>query len=103
MQEKVTVKEGGKIEHIMYDKKRTAFSVLTAKKGEAWIAELTDALRVELNRKGRSASEVLSAEANQQLGLYRELSQALGLRATYRQADVYGFVQALVRELAASS
>jgi hypothetical protein len=103
LEEKATVKEGGKTEHIMYDKKRPAFSAEPAEKADAWITELTEALRGELKRKGLSAMEILSAEDSKKLDLYREFAHGLGLRATHRQADVYGFVQALVKNIPASS
>jgi hypothetical protein len=103
MEEKVTVKEGGKTEHIMYDKKRPAFSAEPAEKANAWIAKLTETLRGELRRKGLSSIGILSTEDSKKLDLYREFAQALGLRAAYRQADVYGFVQALVKNISASS
>jgi hypothetical protein len=103
LDEKVTVKEGGKTEHIMYDRKRPPFSAEPPKRADAWITELTEALGTELERKGLSAVDILSTEDSTKLGLYREFAQALGLRATYKQADVYGFVQALVKNIAASS
>jgi hypothetical protein len=103
LEEKVTVKEGGKTEHIMYDKKRPGFSAEPAEKADAWIDEMTDALRGELKRKGLSAKEILSTEDSKKLDLYRELARGLGLRATHKQADVYGFVQALVKNISASS
>jgi hypothetical protein len=103
LEEKVTVKEGGKTEHIMYDKKRPAFSAEPAEKADAWITELTEALRGELKRKGLSAIEILSTEDSKKLDIYREFAHALGLRATHRQADVHGFVQALVKNISASS
>ncbi len=102
MDEKVTVKEGGKTEHIMYDKKRSPFSAEPAEKASAWITELTGALQGQLREKGISTTEILSMEDSKKLNLYREFAQALGLRATYQEADVYGFVQALVKNISAS-
>jgi hypothetical protein len=103
LDEKVAVKEGGKTEHIMYDKKRPAFSAEPTEKADAWMTELTEALREELRSKGLSAMEFLLVEDSKRLDLYRELAQALGLRATYRQADVYGFIHGLVKNISASS
>jgi hypothetical protein len=103
LDEKVTVKEGGKTEHVMYDKKRPAFSAGPAQKADAWMTELTEALREQLRSKGLSAMEILLMEDSKKLDLYRELARALGLRATYRQADVYGFVHGLVKNISASS
>jgi hypothetical protein len=103
LDEKVTVKEGGKTEHMMYDKTRSAFNAEPAEKADAWITELTEALQEELRSKGLSAKEILLMEDSKKLNLFRELAQALGLRATYRQADVYGFVHGLVKNISASS
>ena len=102
LDEKVTVKEGGKTEHIMYDKKRSPFSAEPAEKASAWITELTGALQGQLREKGLSTTGILSMEDSKKLNLYREFAQALGLRATYQEADVYGFVQALVKNISAS-
>jgi hypothetical protein len=103
MEEKVTVREGGKTEHIMYDRKRPLFSAEPADKADAWIAELVGGIQGRFRDKGLSAADVLSMEDSGKLDLYRELAQALGLRATYRQADVYGFVQALVKNMSVPS
>jgi hypothetical protein len=102
MEEKATVKEGGKTERILYDKKRPIFNARPTVDGGAWIKELTEALRVEIKRKGLSAAGILSAPESEKPALYREFAQALGLRATYRQADAYGFVQALVKNISKS-
>lgn len=99
MEEKVTVREGGKVEHIFYDKKRPNFSPeeTSAASARYWI--VLDYVRAELQKKGLDGSKLLGMAETERTLVYKELAQALGLRGTERQRDVYGFLEAAVKKL----
>lgn len=99
LQENATVKEGGKVEHVFYDKKRPSFSKHDAATASAWYAVILESLKEELQRKDVSATSVLVKGEDERLAFYKELANALGLRATERQQDVYGFLQAALEKL----
>lgn len=99
LQEKVTVKEGGKVEHVFYDKKRANFQRENASTAEARYAVILDSLQQELQRRGTSAAAVLADQEGEQQTVFSELARAVGLRATERQQDVRGFVQTALENL----
>lgn len=97
--ERVTVKEGGKVEHIFYDKKKPDFSMEEASAASARYTEVLHALEKELQKNGVSVSSALAKEGEEQVALYKELARALGLRGTQRQQDVYGFLRLALEKL----
>lgn len=99
LEEKVTVKEGGKVEHVFYDKKRPNFSKQDAAAASVHYAEFLDVLEKELQQKGVTATSVLAKDEDERLALYKELTIVLGLRGTERQQDAYGFLQAALEKL----
>jgi hypothetical protein len=103
LEEKVAAREGGKIEHIFYDKKRPNFSPEEASAASARYRVLLDALGVELQKKGLNGSELLAMAEGKRTPVYKELARALGLRGTERQRDVYGFLEAAMKKLDATS
>jgi hypothetical protein len=99
LQEKVTVKEGGKVEHVFYDKKRPDFRQHNAATASAWYAEILESLVTELQRQGVSAASVLVRGEEERRAFYNELANALKLRGTERQQDVHGFLEAALEKL----
>ncbi|MEW6374175.1 MAG: hypothetical protein AB1502_00080 [Thermodesulfobacteriota bacterium] len=97
LEEKRTVKEGNKIEHILYDKKDS----YPRQRNEGWVAELKERLKAELKKKGLTAEKLLSLDETQKVQAYREISKALGLRGMEKQEDVYGFMQLMTEGLLA--
>ncbi len=99
LQEKVTVKEGGKVEHVFYDKKRPDFCQRSADTASAWYAGILDSIEKELQRKGLTATSVLVKGEDERHAFYRELADLLGLKGTERQQDVHGFLQGALQKL----
>jgi hypothetical protein len=99
LEEKATVKEGGKAEHIFYDKKRPNFKMEEPAAASALYVAFLDALRAALEKKGITVSGLLATGERDRLPLYKELAQTLGLRGTERQQDVYGFLTLALEKL----
>jgi glucose-6-phosphate-specific signal transduction histidine kinase len=89
LEEKRSVKEGGKIEHILYDKKDSYPREPT----EGWVAQLKERLKAELKNKGLTAERLLSLDETQKAQVSREIAKALGIRGMEKQEDVCGFIQ----------
>jgi hypothetical protein len=96
LEEKKTVKEGGKIEHVLYDKKDPGRGEQDGKGADAWVAELADALNGELKKKGLTAEKLLSSSEAEKAQVYQELSKTLGIRGMEKQEDVQGFLQFMI-------
>jgi hypothetical protein len=93
LEEKRTIKEGGKIEHVLYDKKESGRGEQEGKGAAGWVAELADSLKTELKKKGLTAEKLLSLDEAEKAQAYQELSKTLGIRGMERQEDVQGFLQ----------
>lgn len=91
--EKRAVKEGGKIEHILYDKNDPSQCKEDSQKAETLFREIIDGLKVELKKYGLTANQVLAMEASQRVEKYKALSKDLGIRPMERQEDVYRFME----------
>lgn len=99
LEEKATVKEGGKTEHLFYDKKRPNFKMEESAAGSARYAALLDSLQGLLEKKGISISGLLAMSEGDRVPLYKELALTLGLRGTEQQQDVYGFLTVALERL----
>jgi hypothetical protein len=99
LEEKVTVREGGKVEHIFYDKKRPNFRMEEASTASFRYRVVLDSLRAELQKKGLDGRKLLAMAEAERTMVYKELAQALGLRGSERQRDVYRFLEAAVKKL----
>jgi hypothetical protein len=99
LEEKATVKEGGKTERYFYDKKRPNFKMEEPAAASALYAAFLDALRGALEKKGIAVSGLMAMSEGDRLPLYREIAQTLGLRGTERQQDVYGFLTVALKKL----
>jgi hypothetical protein len=98
LEEKRTVKEGVKIEHILYDRKDPS----PCERAEGWVAGIKEQLKAEIEKKGFSPEQLLSLDDHQKLQAYFDLAKALGIRGMERQEDVYGFIQLMAENLSAS-
>ena len=99
LEEKATVKEGGKTERYFYDKKRPNFKMEEPAAASALYAAFLDALRGALEKKGMAVSGLLAMGEGDRLPFYKELAQILGLRGAERQQDVYGFLTVALEKL----
>lgn len=100
LEEKATVKEGGKTERYFYDKTRPNFKMEEPAAASARYTAFLDALRGALEKKGTSVSGLLTMSEGDRTPLYKELARTLGLRGTERQQDVYGFLTVALEKLA---
>ena len=99
LEEKATVKEGGKTERYFYDKTRPNFKMEEPAAASARYTAFLDALRGALEKKGTSVSGLLAMSEGDRIPLYKELARTLGLRGTERQQDVYGFLTVALEKL----
>ncbi|MGD0232032.1 MAG: hypothetical protein ABSC19_17030 [Syntrophorhabdales bacterium] len=99
LEEKVTVKEGGKVEHILYDRKRPNFKMEDSSAASERFAAVLGSLKEELQKKGLRGSAVVAMSGEERTRLYRDLARALGLRGNRQQQDVYGFLQLAIEKL----
>lgn len=97
--EKQTLKEGGKVEHILYDRKNPNFFKEDSQRAEALFGEVLDSIREEVKKEGLSPKEVLAMDLERRVEKYKEWSRALGVTAMERQEDLYGFMQLLLIKL----
>jgi hypothetical protein len=92
--------EGGKIEHVEYDKAERHFQYEGETDVETKIERILDSLRVKLNKMGLTVENLLAMEPAQRLETYKQLARGLGIRAAERQEDVCGFIQLMIEKLA---
>jgi len=102
LEEKTAVKEGGKIEHILYDKKRPNFKMEDASAASRRFAAVLGSLNEELQKKGLRGSAVVAMSGEERRQLYNDLAHALGLRGNRQQQDVYEFLQLAIEKLDAT-
>ncbi len=99
LEEKATVKEGGKVEHFFYDKKRPGFSMEEAGTASTRYGAILDTLKAELKKKKLKARAVLAMSEDKRVAVCKELARSSGLRGSERQRDVYGFIQLAMEAL----
>jgi hypothetical protein len=99
LEPKAKKEEGDKIEHVEYDKAERHFQPEPDEQANAWWAEIMETLRKEISRKGLSTKRLLDGDPSGRVKEYKELARTLGLRATERQEDVYGFIQLMVENI----
>ncbi len=99
LEEKATVKEGGKTEHVLYDSKRPNFKMEDDSAASVRYGAILTSLKAELEKRGKSPEALLAAGDPGSGQLYRELAQSLGLRAMERQQDVNGFLRVAAEKL----
>jgi hypothetical protein len=102
-EEKVTIKEGDKVEHVLYDKKRAGFSTTDPSAASERFAALLGLVNQELQKKGLRGAAVLAMSDEEKQRLYDDLAHALGLRGNTQQQDVYEFLQLAIEKLDAMS
>lgn len=94
--------EGGKIEHVEYDKAERHFQYEIDKNAETWIEQIVDSLKTELHKRATTPEKVLAMDQAERVKEYKELARGLGIRPMEKQEDVYGFVQLMLEDLAAA-
>jgi len=97
---RVKKEEGGKIEHVEYDRAERHFQHEQAMDAKTRVQEILDSLKTELSKKGVTVAKLLAMEPSQGVEEYKELAKTLGIRATEKQGDVYDFIQLMTEKLA---
>jgi hypothetical protein len=92
---------GGKLEYVKYDKTEDQFPGEMSDAPES-LDETMDSIKDELDKRGLSPQEVLGMDQSRRIEEYKEIAQGTGIRGHQRQADVYGFIELLVRRLGTS-
>ncbi|SEM11365.1 hypothetical protein SAMN04489760_104119 [Syntrophus gentianae] len=101
MEEKATIREGGKVEHFYYDKTKPNFKREDASAASESYDAIVNAVEGELKKAGLDASELLAKDEDERAKTYKALSRALSLYGMQSQQDVYGFIQIAIEKLAA--
>jgi hypothetical protein len=99
LEEKATVKEGGKTEHYFYDNKRPEFKMKEPTAASSRYAALLDSLKVAVEKKGASVSGLLIMSERDRIPIYKEIARTLRLRGAERQQDVYDFLTVALEKL----
>lgn len=92
--------EGGKIEHVEYDKADSQSRSEPEKNAETWMEQIADSLKTELDKRGTTSEKILAMDQAQRVEEYQTLARGLGIRPMEKQEDVYGLVQLLMENLA---
>jgi len=103
LKEKITVREGGKTEHIFYDKKRPDFSMEETAVASTRYAAILYSIKTELIKRGYQASTVLAMSEEKRIPVYGELARSCRLKGSQKQQDVYGFIQLAIERLNSTS
>jgi len=96
--EKTTITEGGKTEHILYDKQNPKFTLEDKEKADSWVSELANSVKVELDKNGLTVEKFLSMNSDQKSTIYGDISKALGICAMEGQEDINGFIELMLRK-----
>ncbi|MBA7617661.1 hypothetical protein ES703_24977 [subsurface metagenome] len=91
---------GGKKEYVKYDKTDSQYPQGFSEAPEA-LDKLMDSLKGELDSRGLSPQKLLAMDESRRIAEYKEVARGAGIRGSERQEDVYGFIELMVRRLAA--
>lgn len=94
-----TFDAGGKLENVKWDKIDPEKYPSEVHEGPEILQETLDTLEKALDTMGVGAQGLLGMEESQRAEAYSEIAKALGVRGYQRQADVYGFMELLVKRL----
>ena len=93
-----TFEAGGKREYIKYDRVDEK-NPHEMSEGDDNLTETLSALGEELEKKGVSTHDLLQMDQSRRIDAYKEIAEGMGIRGHQKQADVYGFIELLVRKL----
>ncbi len=101
MEEKATVREGGKVEHFYYDKTKPNFKREDDSAASESFNAIVSTVEGELKKTGMTANDLLGKDEAERVKVYKTLARTLGLYGMQRQQDVYGFLQVVIEKLVA--
>jgi len=90
---------GGKREYVKFDKTSDKYPHEVEDRSEA-LEPVLEALKRELDDKGLDPNRLLSSAEPERVTQYGALATGAGIRGSYRQEDVYGFIESMVTRLA---
>ncbi len=90
---------GGKREHVRFDKTSDKYPHEAGDDGNA-LEPVLDALRRELDTRGVDPRTLLAMDESERVSEYKTLASGANIRGSYRQEDVYGFVESMITRLA---
>ena len=96
LEEKTKKREGGKVEHILYDSKDLNSIKEENSSADKWVAEIVDSLKAEFKNRGLTSENFLSTNEVKRVSVYNKISRTLGIRAMEKKEDVYGFMQLMI-------
>jgi len=95
-----TFDAGGKLEYVKWDKTDPEKFPSDVKAGPEILDATMGLLKEELDKMGVGARELLEMAESRRIEAYGEICKVLGLRGYQKQADVYGFLELLLRRAA---
>ena len=93
---------GGKREHVRFDKTSDKYPHEAGDDGNA-LEPVLDALRRELDTRGVDPRTLLAMDESERVSEYKTLASGANIRGSYRQEDVYGFVESMITRLAGAA
>ncbi|UCE33735.1 MAG: hypothetical protein JSV40_11040 [Deltaproteobacteria bacterium] len=102
LEPKLRNEEGGKVEHVEYDKAERHFQHEPEETAQDRVKAITDTLQREFDKSGLTAEKLLAMDQAPRVEEYKKVARAVGIRATEKQEDVYGFIQLMTENLANS-
>jgi hypothetical protein len=93
---------GGKREHVKFDKTSDKYPQEVRSDSGA-LEPILEGLRRELQSEGLDPGELLSLGEPERVARYKALATGAGIRGSYRQEDVYGFIESMVTRLAGAT
>lgn len=93
-----TFEAGGKKETVKFDKINKLMPNDFNEAPEA-VDEIVAAVKRKLDELAVEPKDLLASDMHARIDTYRELAQSLGIRAMQRQADVYGFIEFIIKGL----
>lgn len=90
---------GGKREHVKFDKTSDKYPHEAECSGRA-LTPVLEALKRGLEEKGLDPGALLAMDEPERVTAYKALASGANIRGTYRQEDVYGFMESMITRLA---
>jgi len=95
-----TFEAGGKKEFTKYDRENPDFRNELSTAPES-MDEITEVIMATLADKNLSPDGLLAMEKDLRIREYSQIASVAGIRGTKRQSDVYGFIELILKKLAA--
>ena len=91
---------GGKKEYVKFDNTDSQYPQKCSE-APAALDRLADSLKGKLDSRDLSPQKLLAMDESRRIAEYKEIAREIGIRGSERQEDVYGFIELMVKRLAA--